>query len=192
MPVDQVFPCLDLMRLLVLFEPAIHHYSSEKQLLKKILTTCTEANVCGPTKIIALRLFCNLFWCDVGASLLTSLHFLEPLVKLVTEILNHSTGGNFQEKIRSATVTLLYNLSLYIPKKDSDELVQCLSCILYFIPRNTVATEVHLLLLSLGHLLYCNDAAVDLVSVLGFEVGKWESNSVRLSAVVKEIRQMLE
>eukprot|EP01126_Amoeba_proteus_P032960 TRINITY_DN3219_c0_g1_i19.p1 TRINITY_DN3219_c0_g1~~TRINITY_DN3219_c0_g1_i19.p1 ORF type:complete len:301 (-),score=50.60 TRINITY_DN3219_c0_g1_i19:532-1434(-) len=30
MPVDQVFPCLDLMRLLVLFEPAIHHYSSEK------------------------------------------------------------------------------------------------------------------------------------------------------------------
>eukprot|EP01127_Copromyxa_protea_P024522 TRINITY_DN9713_c0_g1_i2.p1 TRINITY_DN9713_c0_g1~~TRINITY_DN9713_c0_g1_i2.p1 ORF type:complete len:252 (-),score=44.77 TRINITY_DN9713_c0_g1_i2:13-768(-) len=192
LPDDKIFPCLDMIRLLMLHSTAVDHYANEKTLLQKAMNLCLSENTSSPTRLMALRLLANAFSSPRGGFFLASAENLSNIVHVITGSVNEN--DKMFTNITTAKITLLYNLSLFVSRNDSDDVTQCISFILFQLEREKDVENGNSLFMALGHYLYCNDDGVELVSALGIELTRWEEEAkttTKLQGVIDDVKKLL-
>ncbi len=120
LPVDAVYPLLDLARLIVVNEKARHHVITESNIIMSlILPTITKQQSSGnekvakPVLLMALRLACNMFQDEKSSAYMMGLQVTEKIchrtltTALAIECLLHS-----EKDVRQGAVSLVYNMAL--------------------------------------------------------------------------------
>jgi len=190
LPVDKVFPCFDILRLLVLYsDEATTHYvhnQSTLDLFQRFCTNQKDSKAPDAVVITLLRVACNLFFSETGKRFLTSR--IQAMVELSNATLRHQN-----KSIRLSAATLTYNISLILNNSDKNEsVIECICAIVHALDHEDDNENVYRMLMGLGKLLYCNDEGVSIVNTLEFNLDKHtKSNVVKVQEVANEVKSLL-
>jgi len=182
------FPCLDLLRLLIIHPVVCQYYIEHADFVNNILTRFAQkTGVSKGGRIMATRLAANFFANPAGGIFMVGPQQVTLLIEAFVNVIN---AEDIQAK--AAAAVLVYNMSLYLPRDDSDATTQAITSILYQLPHEEDQQTQYNLLAALGHMLYCNDDGVGLCVSLGFDVGKWLGSEVpRIVEIAKDVQMLL-
>jgi len=143
------------------------------------------------SQIMALRCISNLFATNNFIKIIVEEMLPATLEAIVTTLAIPKTHKQYSH-IRVASISLIFNLSLHIPKIDSDEFTQLLSSIVYQLQIEDDEENCYWLLLALGNLLFCDcsDSTL-LVQSLGLDLTKWKPSSQKFKNVIQDIEKLL-
>eukprot|EP01125_Pyxidicula_operculata_P007961 TRINITY_DN2683_c0_g1_i1.p1 TRINITY_DN2683_c0_g1~~TRINITY_DN2683_c0_g1_i1.p1 ORF type:complete len:372 (+),score=90.34 TRINITY_DN2683_c0_g1_i1:461-1576(+) len=181
LPYDDIFPFLDLVRLMVLHNTEVARYLTNEgfQTFSLLLKKLTDQSSSKAARIMILRLAANILATDrdIGLNVVSN----NEKFKIFLDGFVNGINVKDDNQTKAASAVLVYNISLYLPfsqiTADSDETTQCISSIVHHLPQESDRETQYTLLMALGHLLYGNDDGVSIVQVLGFDVGLWLSES---------------
>lgn len=200
-PTSSMFGVLGLLRLFILRPEGNEYYGSKDissfdPVIKIVPDTqdiedgenkeSTPAPIA--VQVMALRTMLNTF----ASSSIASKIGREP--KVVNMAMSALRSKN--QKIRLMGASLLYNCSLYMPKDDSDSVVESVSLLAELIPEETDFESCYRCLLALSQLVYTNTSAALIVSELSLHssIGKninTDKTKEKLNAVYKDIQKIL-
>ncbi|EFC46865.1 thioredoxin family protein [Naegleria gruberi] len=154
---NEVFPILDLVRLLVLtskFSKAItigEHKALMDIIEERFVSKWSSCSM--PTQLMVLRLYCNIFDKYYSAQSLTPdtvKYITKDSTRLakVVDIISTSLGSEL-EGVRLTAASLSCNLTLYLSHQNSDEEIQLLSSMLEYITAEKSKDVAHKMLLSM-------------------------------------------
>ena len=192
--VEQIFPVLGLLRVFVLRASVAAFYEDKADefvgsMLSFVPTAEGAAATAAPmaAQAMALCVVANLFHRpSFAAQLSTSSALLSACRSLLSS--PHQT-------VRVMAATILYSLSLCVPKDDSDDLIELTALLAERSTDEADAEVVWRELLALGHLMYGNSAIALLASSLewsGEEVTKRFAGNTKISSVVNDINKMMQ
>ncbi|KAL6079744.1 Desumoylating isopeptidase 1 [Balamuthia mandrillaris] len=195
--VESLFPCLDVLRLLLCIPSVnVHYATTEFDVIVGILKRFVTEKPAGVTipkgvSIMTLRMAANMFATPQGASAMLSPDHISSLSDVISEGILSS-----EKSCRLAGSTLAYNCSLYLSKAAEDAVTQVMSALIHALNEeaSSLATDEcgFIMLMALGHLLFANDAAVELAGILGLELKPFIDSSVsKIKEVAKEVALLL-
>ena len=124
LPVDQVFPGLDIYRIFLTHPDASCHYKKFEEGANHVYTVTgvlKDKNAGDPAKMLALRCLVNMFKEQTAIFVLR-----EKREKVIEAICGHL--GNAKANIREAAVTALLNYSVvFLQKEDKEGQIQVMS-----------------------------------------------------------------
>ena len=192
-PVETVFPVLGLFRVFVLRPSVAARYEDSVDATIKTLLTFVPADVSASSppmaaQAMALCVVANLFARPSLASKLTT----QPALLSASRSLLASP----HQSVRVMAATILYNLSLALPRSDDDDTIELCTHLLEHVRsgEETDAETEYRSLLALGSLLYGNSALAGLVGSLewdGKEVSGRFATDQRIGKVVADIDKMV-
>jgi len=170
-PHKTLFPVLGLFRLFVISRGEVCEYYENKDnsFLARILSTVPkpenkEDNKEGapvPAQIMALCTISNLF---------SRPSFANRLARDSSVIQTALAAIRSPDKaLRIVSAILLYNASLFLPKDDSDVVVESVSLLVEAIQNEKDPDTCIQLFMALGHLIYSNSATAMIVAALEFD-----------------------
>jgi hypothetical protein len=189
---ERMLPALDLLRLCVLIPAVNAHFASNKALLQSIFTqyvTERGATTFRGVLLMVYRLAANMFAHKAGAEALVS----SELLQATTDVISESVLST-DEACRLAGSTLAYNFSLHLPTGSSDQVTQAASALVHALGQPQRAGEEcdYRMLMALGHFLFRNNDACDLVAMLELDLAPFrQSQSSKIAAVAREVTALL-
>jgi len=129
-----------------------------------MIKTFTGPTSVATTKMMALRVACNLFAHTSSQGYIVGATCKSAIVDAIVAGLL-GTEAN----VRETAAALAYNLSIVLPKEDTDATVEVVSAVQHAVQTETSSECIFRLLAALGHFAYAND---DIVALLqGLETG---------------------
>lgn len=192
LPVERLLPVLDLLRLCVLIPSVNSHYAAQQALVQQLFTqyvTDRSTDVPRGVLLMVYRLAANMFAHKAGADALVS----PSLLQATTDVISDSVLST-DEACRLAGSTLAYNYSLHLPTGSSDQVTQAASALVHALGQPQRAGEEcdYRMLMALGHFLFKNDDACELVGMLGLDLAPFrQSSSSKIAAVAREVTSLL-
>ena len=126
LPVEKVFPCLDLYRIFLLHPDATCHSKKFETGANHLYSLCgplSDPKAGDPAKMLALRCICNLF--REQTSIFVCREKSQKVIETVSAHLK-----NPKNTIREAAITVLLNYSIaYLQKEDHNARIQLISAL---------------------------------------------------------------
>jgi len=192
-PENLSFPCLDIIRLLLLNENFSQKFMNS-DMLGRILKN-TLPNSSGPEQVMTLRIIANLLEKnDIHQTLKN--HSLPILDGALSSI--YVTKAHKQyTSIRIASIAIMYNLSLQLksPEDLEDMGTQIISSLLHHITTEDDAENLYWMLMALSVLLFTNNDGILLTNALGLDLQKLKNTgktTPKLLNVIQDIEVMLK
>ena len=110
LPVDKVFPCLDLYRIFLLHPDCSMHYKKFEEGAGRVYSLCsplTQQGAGDPARMLAMRCLCNLFREQTAIFVMR-----KKAVQVVKSVIPHLQ--NSKNTVREAAITVLLNYSVVI------------------------------------------------------------------------------
>jgi len=186
---EKAFPILDALRLLVAHPALCRAVVGAPEFIGDLLARFSDSAMPKAARIMSIRLASNLFATHEGGQFSVAPGRLPPTLKLFFDAINAS-----DVQLRAAAAVLVYNVSLYLPRTDSDEAAQFITSILHQLGQESDLESAYSLLMALAHMIYCNDSGVDLALALGVNLDKWAAGSspAKVVQVVADLRTLLQ
>lgn len=182
---------MDFARLLV-FNTALAQMLFQQafflQAVQDMLKSWTKLSM--PSQLMVLRLYCNIFNGQYSKADPAAAYFVqsdERLSLVIDCVANAFTGI---DGLRQTASSLAANLSLYLPKSNSDQEAQLISTIAQYLPTEQNDEVMHRMLLCLYRLLQNNTAGgVDLMIALepNFTNAKSKKNCAKLVEAIQAL-----
>ncbi|OCT97805.1 phospholipase A-2-activating protein isoform X1 [Xenopus laevis] len=186
-PEDLIFPALDVLRISIKNPTVNEMFCNEKEgsqfssyLLQLMSPSGKQAN-----QLLALRTFCNSFFCDPGSCLL-----MVERDNVLSKVIELKTVNN--KNIHIALATLMLNYAICLHKvSDIEGKAQCLSAISSVIEVVQDLEAIFRLLVALGTLISGDTNAMQLAKSLGVDSQIKKYMSVTEPAKVNECCRLL-
>jgi hypothetical protein len=193
MPDTISFPCLDIIRLLLLNENFSQQFMNSDMLVRILKNTTPDAS--GPEQVMTLRIIANLLEKnDIHSTLKNhALPFLDAAVSSISTSKTHKQYAS----IRIASIAIMYNIALQLksPEDLEDTGTQIISSLLHHIPTEEDSENLYWMLMALSVLIFTNDDGVFLTNTLGIDLQKLKNTTKptpKLLNVIQDIELMLK
>jgi hypothetical protein len=193
MPENMSFPCLDIIRLLLLNDSISQKFMSSDMLARILKFTNPESN--GPEQVMALRIVANLLEKkDIHSALQ---QHAEPILDAAVSTISVAKTHKQYASIRIASITIMYNMALQLKSPDDleDKGTQIISSLLHHIPTEDDSENLYWMLMALSVLLFTNDDGVFLTNTLGLDLQRLKNVSKptpKLLNVIQDVELMLK
>eukprot|EP00742_Colponemidia_sp_Colp-10_P001980 GILJ01002114.1.p1 GENE.GILJ01002114.1~~GILJ01002114.1.p1 ORF type:complete len:601 (+),score=89.02 GILJ01002114.1:57-1859(+) len=200
LPLEELFPVLDIMRIAVLYPVGNQYYSqgtNVSTVLRKCMLTDNAATVTPKAvQMLTLRLLTNMFAHETGILLVSS-------ASLVNDVIEASIRGLRSEdkSTRFAASTLLYNLRVYATNKqmeamDSELAMNALVAMSSALEQEADEETVYGELMCLARWVYCADSLVEIGKTLDClpVADKWKQTATtqKVKNIAGELSQLLQ
>jgi hypothetical protein len=195
LPDAAVFPAIDLLRISTCSSPVAAGAVLQSDILLRLFTRFCNASAAKAPLLLTLRLACNVFLQGAPVGPYMVKH-AEAFSEAVVHSLTHADVA-----VRIAAASLGYNLSLWLVGMALSPAVETLLVSLCGALDAQVATKptdetVYVMLMAIGHMIYCNTPAVEMVKTLlasasldicQKQTGDW----AKISQIASEVKLLL-
>jgi hypothetical protein len=192
-PDNLSFPCLDIIRLLLLNEKFSQQFMDSDMLACILKNTTPDAS--GPEQVMTLRIMANLLEKNDIHSTLKN--HASPVLDAVLSSITITKAHKQYASIRIASIATMYNIALQLKTPDDleDTGTQIISSLLHHIPTEDDSENLYWMLMTLSVLLFTNDDGVFLTNTLGINLQKLKNTSKptpKLLNVIQDVEAMLK
>lgn len=191
-PDDKVFPCLDIMRLLVLNASFREEFVKSDTLT--LLHEKFHSGFNGPEQVMVLRLIANILdKCKIHSPEIETLfpRILDTALGAISVQQSHKQYSS----LKIGSIAILYNISIQLDNSiDLEETgTQIISSLIHHLGSELEHENGYWMLMALGMLLFANDDGVLLAQTLTLDLSNLKSSkpSPKLSAVMSDVELLL-
>ncbi|GAM26092.1 hypothetical protein SAMD00019534_092670 [Acytostelium subglobosum LB1] len=191
LPEPQIFPVLELVRMLMLKDVSNYYTSLSNPFVAVLINRLksTEAQLSRQTELIIYRIIINCFSTKNGIEYVLR---GDPLSNIVAATLK---GLHSNDKMLKRAISMIsYNLALYLNNKEHEEHILALfSAIHHTLESNPLSEDPEIdfrLLMALGTFMYCSDNIIELMSAMEFDFDKY-SKVDRLQTLVQQLKVLV-
>jgi len=193
MPDNLSFPCLDIIRLLLINENFSQKFMNSDMLARILKNTLPNSS--GPEQVMTLRIMANLLEKNDIHNTLKN-HAL-PILDAVLSSITITKAHKQYTSIRIASIATMYNMALQLKSaEDLEETgTQIISSLLHHTPTEDDPENLYWMLMTLSVLLFTNDDGILLTNALGLDLLKLKNTpkpTPKLLNVIQDIEMMLK
>jgi len=190
-PNVKLFPCLYVLRMLILRKIPNEHYSTQKTTLVEIFRNHLNGSTPKTALVMTLTLATNMFSFPSGIQFMT-----EHASLIINEENGLKALKSKDSAICSTAAALMYNYSLYLPKELDEITVDCVLTLLNVLRLSSDEETVFRMLYALGNLMKKgNLTAIQLIAsefdILCAEKQLLQSSNKTIVELTKEIQSEL-
>eukprot|EP01096_Ripella_sp_DP13-Kostka_P002550 TRINITY_DN13425_c0_g1_i1.p1 TRINITY_DN13425_c0_g1~~TRINITY_DN13425_c0_g1_i1.p1 ORF type:complete len:505 (+),score=209.79 TRINITY_DN13425_c0_g1_i1:69-1517(+) len=193
LPVERLFPLVDIVRLTVLNFGANEVFAAPPTI--DLLMEWLDRLVISPSpsvpdasKYLCLRVFVNMFGHPHGANALVHPFRLPKIVEAILKGLESDT-----KQLKHTVATLAYNCAVFLPN-DFDQTIELLSAVTHSLSQlgNDSDETAFALLMSLGRLIFDNEDAISTAKDLSVNLEPFKRSSLeKVRSVASDVEAIL-